>query len=204
MSSLRRSLYFRLFGADGELRRHGLDVRTSLDIGCSDGRGSELLTGAAGCDIYVPALREAARQGRRRLPVAADLRHLPYRDGAFDAVVALDVLEHFEKDEALVVLAEMERVARRLVAVLTPSGFVPQPPTEDEPWQQHRCGFHATELAERGYQVVGVGGARGLRGEYAAFRAGPVGLGLAAVSRVTHRARPDRSYHLFASRPAGR
>jgi hypothetical protein len=199
----RRGLYFRMFGADGELRRHRLDIGATLDIGCSDGRGSELLTGALGCDIYEPALRRAAAQGRRRLPTIADLRHLPYRDGAFDAVVALDVIEHFDKPDAFAVLSEMERVARRLVAVLTPSGFVPQAPGEDEPWQEHRCGFEAGELEARGYDVVGVGGSRHLRRAYGAFRGGPIGQAVAAATRPSHRARPDRSYHLFAHRSSG-
>jgi SAM-dependent methyltransferase len=193
-------LYFRLFGADGELRRHLGDIRSTLDIGCSDGRGSELLTGAAGCDIYEPALRTATTTGRRRIPVVADLRRLPYRDGAFDAVVALDVIEHFEKPEALAVLAEMERVACRLVAVLTPSGFVAQPPTEHEPWQEHRCGFEPQELTDLGYAVVGVGGPKAMRGEYAAFRGGRVGQAVSAMARSTHRRRPERSYHVFAHR----
>ncbi len=74
----------------------------------------------------------------------ADVRELPYRDRSFDAVVALDVVEHFEKPDALRMLLELERVSRSLVVVVTPSGFVPQPPTEDEPWQEHRCGFGLT------------------------------------------------------------
>jgi SAM-dependent methyltransferase len=196
----RRALYFQLFGADGELRRLGVDPASTLDIGCSDGRGSELLTGAAGCDIYLPALTSAREAGRRRLPTGADLRHLPFRDDAFEAVVALDVLEHFEKDEALAVLGEMERVARRVVAVLTPSGFVVQPPTENEPWQEHRCGFEAAEFEARGYEVVGVGGPKWLRGEYASFRGGPAGQIAATLTRPLHRTRADRSYHLFAQR----
>jgi SAM-dependent methyltransferase len=196
----RRELYFRLFGADGELRRHISDVGATLDIGCSDGRGSELLAGAAGCDIYEPGLRAAVESGRRRMPVVADLRRLPYRDGSFDAVVALDVLEHFEKDDAMVVVGEMERVARRLVAIQTPSGFVPQPPSEAEPWQEHRCGFESADLTALGYEVVGVGGPKWARGDYASFRGGPLGAGVGVVGRLALRHQPDRSFHMFAHR----
>ncbi len=198
----RRRIYFHLFGADGELKRLAMSNRTTLDVGCSDGRGSERLTGAAGCDIHLPTLRIAAREGRRRHAVVADARRLPYRAGAFETVVALDVIEHFEKADALAVLIEMQRVARVQVALLTPSGFVEQPPGEDEPWQEHRCGFTADELEALGYFVVGVGGAASVRKAYGAFRVGPIGKLVGMVTTRLLRGRPNLAFHLFAHRVA--
>lgn len=196
VSDLRRRAYYRLFGADGTLSARLLPGWLVLDVGCSDGRGSEVLSGAAGCDIYRPALVAARDAGRRRAVVQSDVRALPYRRGAFDAVVALDVVEHFEKDDALRVLAEMERVSRRLVVVLTPAGFVEQPGTPEEPWQRHRCGFHPEELESLGYRVRGVGGMRHLRGDYGAFRWGPAGQLLGAVSQPVVRSWPAQAFHL--------
>ncbi len=192
-------MYFRMFGGDVLLRRVRPDA-TILDIGCSDGRGSEVLTGAYGCDIYRPALAAARDSDRRVGLTQTDLRHLPYRSCSFDVVVALDVIEHFEKDDARRVLAEMERVASELVVVMTPSGFVPQPPSENEPWQVHRCGFHPHELRGLGYSVEGVGGWKAARGEYAGFRWGPLGLAVAAASRARLRRRPDQSFHVIGAK----
>jgi SAM-dependent methyltransferase len=193
-------MYFKMFGGDVVLRRVRPDA-TVLDIGCSDGRGSEVMAGAFGCDIYRPAL-EMARDSGRRVDVAqADLRHLPYRSSSFDVVVALDVVEHFDKGDALRVMAEMERVASELVVVMTPSGFVPQPPSEHEPWQLHRCGFHAHELRDLGYSVEGVGGWKAARGDYAAFRWGPIGLAVATASRLPLRQLPGQSFHLVGTKP---
>ena len=192
----KRALYFRLFGADRVLRRVARKG-SMLDVGCSDGRGSDVLTGAFGCDIYRPAL-DAARRAKRRAPVTqADLRRLPYRSRAFDVVTALDVIEHFEKDDAYLVLSEMERVARSLVIVLTPSGFVAQPPTEDEPWQLHRCGFSEEDLRAVGYEVEGVGGWKRLRGEYASFRLGIAGAAAAVITSAWTRRRPANAFHLL-------
>jgi SAM-dependent methyltransferase len=188
-----------MFGGDGVLKKLPPDA-TVLDIGCSDGRGSEVLTGAFGCDIYRPALATARDSGRRADVTQADLRFLPYRSSSFDVVVALDVIEHFEKDDAQRVLAEMERVASEFVVVMTPSGFVPQPPSENEPWQVHRCGFHAHELRDLGYSVEGVGGWKAARGEYAAFRCGPLGLTVASATRGLLRQRPDHSFHLIGTK----
>lgn len=198
----KRRAYFRAFGADGHLRallRPGMRV---LDVGCSDGRGSEVLRDAAayGVDIHRPALQQAVSEGRRVHGSQADARFLPYCEGGFDAVIALDVIEHFEKVDALAMIGEMERVSRDLVVLLTPNGFVPQAPTEDEPWQEHRCGFGPGELANLGYEVHGVGGVAFLRKPYGAFRSGPVGQALAFASRPVAAARPGAAFHLLAVR----
>jgi SAM-dependent methyltransferase len=200
---LRRRGYYRLFGADSVLAHLGASAAV-LDIGCSDGRGSEELTGAMGCDIYRPALAEARASGRR-FPVAqADLRHLPFRSGSVDVVTALDVIEHFEIDDARTVIAEMERVSRDTVVLMTPSGFVPQPASENEPWQLHRSGFAASDLETLGYRVRGIGGDRRLRRDYAAFRWGPVGMALAIATRPMTAKRPDRAFHLVGVKRVGR
>src|SRR4051812_5594090 len=176
----RKRAYFRLFGADATLREMIRPDMRVLDVGCSDGRGSEVLgdVGAFGVDVYGPALLAARQAGRRVLPAQADARRLPYRTGSFDVVVALDVIEHFDKPDALSMISEMERVSRNIVVLLTPNGFVPQPETDEERWQEPRCGFPAYELAPRGYDARGVGGPAGLRGEYGRFTAG--GFGKAA------------------------
>lgn len=202
-SSVRERLYYRLFGGDSVLYRVLRPGWSVLDVGCSDGRGSIELTGVWGCDIYRPHLREAGRTLHRRRVVQTDIRQLPYRSGAFDAVVALDVIEHFEKVDALRVVAEMERVARSVVVVMTPSGFVEQPGTPDEPWQEHRCGFEPEELRELGYEVAGVGGLAELRGDLGAFRWGLPGQVLAAVTQPLVRSRPHRAFHLIGVKRVG-
>jgi len=198
LAETKRRAYYRIFGGDRALAgllRPGMRV---LDVGCSDGRGSMELTGAFGCDVHRPTLQVARDAGRRRPVAQADVRHLPYRDGAFDVVVALDVIEHFDKPDALVVLDEMERVSRNTVVVVTPSGFVPQPPTETEPWQEHRCGFEADELSDRGFDVRGLGGWSSLRGDYGAFKAGPLGQLAAVLSEPYVRGDANRAFHLLA------
>lgn len=175
-TDLRRAAYYRLFSADGELDRFPSGARI-LDVGCSDGRGSEVLSRrrADGVDIYRPALEAARDDHRRTRVVQADVRHLPYRASSHDVVVALDVIEHFTKPDALTVLSELERVARGHVVVATPCGFLPQPGTPEEPWQEHRCGFEVAELEDLGYSVQALGGPKRLRGDYGTFRGGPLG-----------------------------
>ena len=198
LTTLRRVAYYRLYGADGLLGRIVEPGMRVLDVGCSDGRGSEVLSRAQvhGVDIYRPALEVAQAAGRRQPVTQADVRDLPFADSSFDVVVSLDVVEHFEKSDALRVLCEMERVSRSTVVVVTPKGFVPQPGTADEPWQEHKCGFDPAELEAHGYEVAGIGGPAALRGPYGTFRGGPFGQAATALCVPAAKRRPDLAFAL--------
>lgn len=78
-------------------------VRRMLELGCGTGLFSRLVTILArdlhGVDLSMGQLREA----RARLPdahlVQGDILHLPYRDASFEAVISLEVLPHFPRQE---------------------------------------------------------------------------------------------------------
>jgi hypothetical protein len=96
-----------------------------------------------------------------------------FRPRSVDAAVALDVLEHLEREPALGFLAALERVARRRVVVLTPNGFLPQAPAADNPWQEHRSGFTAADMRALGYRLRGIHGLGCLCGPYGEARWAP-------------------------------
>jgi glycogen(starch) synthase len=85
-----------------------------LDVGCGPGRLTAPLAARhrmTGCDISPAMLEEA----RRRCPegvrlVEADARRLPFADGEFDGLLALDLLAHLPDLDAGV--AELARVVR--------------------------------------------------------------------------------------------
>src|SRR5215217_3452574 len=54
--------------------------------------------------------------------VVADVRDLPFEDKSFDAVVALDLLEHVPPDDRAKALAELVRVTRTRLIVACPTG----------------------------------------------------------------------------------
>lgn len=81
---------------------------------------------------------------------------LPER--SVDTVFALDVLEHFEKEEGFRFLKEASRVARRQIIVFTPLGLYPQTydGTSDKDrwgmngayWQAHRSGWYPEDFGD--------------------------------------------------------
>ena len=81
-----------------------------LDLGCGKGRFAARLEEAGakvvGLDLSAAMLAEAKGLDR----VRASARRLPFADGAFDAVVAVEVFEHLAGLDA--VLGEVRRVLR--------------------------------------------------------------------------------------------
>lgn len=77
---------------------------------------------------------------------------------SFDLVIALDVIEHIEKKEALDMIAQCEKIARKAVILETPKGYIPQNIDVlghgGHEYQTHRCGWEAEELEKMGYAVV--------------------------------------------------
>jgi ubiquinone/menaquinone biosynthesis C-methylase UbiE len=77
-------------------------ARTLLDVGCGTGAMSARLTRwgrVVSADFSPLALQFSHRRGLRHL-VGADAMRLPFRSESFDAIIALDLLEHLPDDRA--------------------------------------------------------------------------------------------------------
>ena len=103
--------------------RHLRKTDRALDAGCGAGVGTVMLAQFAGQVVGVDADEELIAQCRQQYgDVArlefrrANLLEGPPEPEGFDAVVSLDVVEHFERRDA-------ERVVRHLAASLKPGGL---------------------------------------------------------------------------------
>ncbi|MDQ4069366.1 MAG: class I SAM-dependent methyltransferase [Actinomycetota bacterium] len=171
-----------------------------VDVGCGSGSRSapHALARAIGVDIHFPSVAGVQRRRARLAGICGSLHSLPIGNGRVDAIVALDVIEHFVKEEAIALLNEFERVARRAIVLLTPNGFLPQPGTAENPFMEHRSGWSETDLTTLGYSVRGINGWRALRGPYAVPRFGPVGKVFSLASQPLARRHPGNAFHLLA------
>ena len=96
-----------------EICRQVTDRRPKiLDVGCGTGANLLMLSKygeAEGVDISEDALSFCRERGLDKVRLGAG-EELPYEDGTFDLVTALDVVEHMDDD--LAGLREMRRVLR--------------------------------------------------------------------------------------------
>jgi ubiquinone/menaquinone biosynthesis C-methylase UbiE len=87
-----------------------------LEAGCGTGHFAKVLRERYGWKMYPldlgwRGLQFARHYGLKRL-TQGDIATLPYGDGAFDAVVSMDVVVHFPRGEEDKPLAEFRRVLR--------------------------------------------------------------------------------------------
>jgi hypothetical protein len=179
-----------------------------LDIGCGERSPifgfSKSIAHTTGVDSHLPSIERSRAEGIHTDYVQMNIAEIggEFAPQSFDCVVALDVIEHFEKDDGLRLLDAMERIARKKVVVFTPNGFVAQPPTSDNPHQLHRSGWTVAEMRARGYDVIGIGGWRPLRGAYANPRVRPYWL-TERLSLLTERffeSRPEQAFQILCTK----
>lgn len=177
-----------------------------LDVGCG---GNSPLSAACkgiphtvGVDAHAESIRRSRSAGLHGDYVCMDILKIADHFGParFDVVAALDVIEHLEKDEGIQLLEAMETVARRLVLVFTPNGFLPQSSFEGNPWQVHKSGWLVADFEARGYSVLGMNGWKPLRGEKWEPRIRPAALGnrLSSSTQPLVTWRPHRAFQLLA------
>jgi hypothetical protein len=180
-----------------------------LDVGCGWDSPLQVFSSriplTVGVDGFAPSLERSRQRGIHTRYEQLELLEIGQRfaPGSFDGVVALDVIEHFEKPDGWRLLEAMERIARKRVIVFTPNGFLPQGEHEDNPWQVHRSGWTAEDFLPRGYRVLGLNGWKGLRGERAEVRLGRLGARLSQLSQPLVTYQPRLAFQLLAVRELG-
>lgn len=187
---------------DQELERELAGMRSLLDVGC--GPSSSIpVSGkreSVGVDSFLPSLVTSRQREEHVHCVLADASSLPFKSNSFDCALAVSVIEHLPKEEGLRLLNEVERVSRRKCILITPNGFLPQRAYGGNPLQAHLSGWTVQEFRDLGYEVIGVGGIAGLKGERGICKLSPR-IFWRLVSGATQpliRKRPEKAFELLS------
>jgi len=90
---------------------------------------------------------------------------------SFDVVIALDLIEHLSKSDGYLLLYEMDRISSSLQIVLTPNGFVWQPPSENNLYNAHISGWTIDDFFPFGYsKILGIVGHKYFIGPYSQLK----------------------------------
>ena len=171
--------YLRLFPTFPiTLKRELSGCNTVLDLGCGYGSPLQLfnIPFSVGVELFEPYLQESRRRGIHSQYIRADIRRVEFSPRSFDAVIAVEVLEHLTKQEGAELLGRMEQWARKKVIVATPNGCLCKGTYDNNPLQEHKSGWHVKELRGLGFKVFGIAGWKGLRGHKALIKYRPAFL----------------------------
>lgn len=161
-----------------KLEQELLGIESVLDVGC--GSNSPLLRVrknfySVGVDVFKPSVeksRKAKIHNEYKIGNVLELDKL-FKNKSFDAVIALDLIEHLEKKDGLRLLKKMESLAKKKIIILTPYGFTQQHPLDSNPYQLHKSGWYIKDFKKLGYKVYGMRGFKFIRGEYATIKYKP-------------------------------
>ncbi|WP_219835785.1 hypothetical protein [Paenibacillus sp. R14(2021)] len=112
-------------------------------------------------EIHRPYLINRVTQAPHIIPINVDALYIGrlFVPGSVEAVSFIDSLEHFTKQDALLILKEAEQAAKKRVIVFTPRGYFPQHNIDHygmngEIYQTHRSGWEPEEFEAMSFQVT--------------------------------------------------
>ena len=175
-----------------------------LDVGCGKNSSLQRIKKrgySVGVDIFAPAIKESKSKKIHDEYILMDIRKLLTRikPKSFDVVLASDVIEHFDKKDALYLLESFEKIARKKIIIFTPNGFVPQTNFDDNNAQEHKSGWDVDEMEKMGYAVFGIHGAKFLRGEFARMKYRPIYFSsiISDITQFITFKKPRYAFHLL-------
>ncbi|MCB2155784.1 class I SAM-dependent methyltransferase [bacterium] len=174
-----------------------------LDVGC--GTGLMLQTVASwkpiGLDFSQLALKFCRDRGIENLALA-DVVHLPFETGSLDLILALDMMEHVERDDLLI---------REFNRVLRPGGYLMATvPAHEELWSDHDIALHHFRRYSHKSlrKLLASGGFRPVKYSFAIFFVHPIIIGFRRLQRWWQRstgvreARRPKTHLIPLPRPA--
>jgi len=111
-------------------------------------RWSVRIDGIEGCKDYLTPVHEFAYNTVTIGDALECLVKIP--DRSYEFVIAIDILEHFWKEDGWRLLSELARVCSRAALISTPKVFHAQE-FEANPLETHRSLWSAEDLAQAGY-----------------------------------------------------
>lgn len=189
------------------LEVHLSNCNSVLDVGC----GSDSAIGrvrktfySEGIDIYRPSIDTSKKNKIHDNYKAGNIKNLEkyYKRKSFDAIIALDVIEHLDKNDGIKLMEKMVKIARKKVIILTPNKFYQQGYHGENKYQEHRSWWQLNDFKKRGYKVYGLWGLRAIRSEDAKIKYKPRILWsfVAFITEPILFYFPNLSFDLFAVR----
>jgi len=166
----------KVFKGESELLKKELSGFASvLDLGCGFNSLLQYCNKlfSVGVESFEPYLEKSKEKKIHNEYIKADIRKIDFGKKSFDAIIALEVIEHLTKEEGYELIRKMEKWARKKIIISTPNGYIWQNGYDNNPLQEHKSGWSVEELEKLGFRVKGISGWKKLRGYKGSIRYEP-------------------------------
>jgi SAM-dependent methyltransferase len=169
-----RKLYYSIpFCYPHLIRQELKSCKSILDIGCGElpitVKTNLKPEYSVGVDI-VPKYSKIAKNYLNEV-IVSDIKYIKFCEDSFDGAVAIDIIEHFHKKDAVNLILLMKKWARKVIIIVTPNrkqpaSIDPKLPAYLKEYQEHKCVFSQEELKDIGFSVYGIRGIKFLKEEW--------------------------------------
>ena len=135
-----------------------------LDLGCGQGNTTKVIKArhthikrAVGVELFDEYIEAARNENIFEEVIKKDVRQIVFPDNSFDVVIASQVIEHLEQEEAWKLIEKMNKIARKQVIVSTPIGECYHPEVDGNELQLHKSYYFPKDLELKGFKTVRYG-----------------------------------------------
>lgn len=135
-----------------------------LDLGCGQGNSTKVIKArhphikyAVGVELFDEYLEAARNENIFNELIKKDVREIDFPDQSYDVVIASQVIEHLEQEEAWKLMSKMEKIARKQVIVSTPIGECYHPDVDGNELQLHKSFYFPGDLEQKGFKTIKYG-----------------------------------------------
>jgi 2-polyprenyl-3-methyl-5-hydroxy-6-metoxy-1,4-benzoquinol methylase len=159
-----------------------------LDLGCGPNSPVQYLSESVkhvGLDAFEEAIHKSKAKGIHDEYYYADVFDAAdiFGKNSFHAVVASDLIEHLPKDQKYKLMQIMEKISRRKSVLFTLKEFL-QRKAYNNSFQKHLSEWTPSEVADTGYNVVGIKGVEYLRRKRSKIKYSPARI-VRLISRLS-------------------
>lgn len=106
-----------------------------------------------GVEVFEKYLTPVHEYAYNNIFIGDALKVLPLLERQYDMVIAIDILEHFDKDDGLEFIERLKSASSGAVLLSTPKEFIAQE-VEANPYENHRSLWTLEELQQLGFDGV--------------------------------------------------
>lgn len=141
----------------------GLQEKIIVDLGCGFGIWGHILRSWShiggseaymiGCDVSLKILQKTKKYNPYDEMIICDIKFLPFREKYVDIIIALEVVEHLNKNEGMKFLISLSTLAREKIVISTPYGLYKQHDTYEYQFEEHKSFWTEKDFTKAGYNV---------------------------------------------------